>query len=139
MRITLESDYALRILSALSTHNDRADAKTLSEETSVTLDFTLKILRKLVKCGLVNSYKGVKGGYSLRLPSDEITLKRVIEHIDGPIAIVRCLETTEACALKQDKTACAYHHIFDFISTDVAKKLAGITIRDVMEKNYKLN
>ena len=139
MRITLESDYALRILSALSMHNERVDAKTLADETSVTLNFTLKILRKLVECGLVNSYKGVKGGYSLRLTPNEITLKQVIEHIDGPIAIVRCLESSESCALKQDKTACAYHHIFDAISLDVAKKLAGITISDVMLKNYKLN
>ena len=139
MRITLESDYALRILSALSAHSDRVDAKTLADETSVTLNFTLKILRKLVECGLVTSYKGVKGGYSLKLPPSEITLKQVIEHIDGPIAIVRCLESSESCALKQDKTACAYHHIFDEISISVAKRLAGITISDVVEKSYKQN
>ena len=46
MRITLESDYALRILSALATHKDRVDAKTLSDEISVTPRFTLKILHK---------------------------------------------------------------------------------------------
>jgi len=115
MRITLESDYALRILSALAKHEERVDAKTLSEETSVTLQFTLKILHKLVGCELVKSYKGVKGGYCLNVPPEEITLKRVIEHIDGPIAIVRCLESSEACSLNQEKTACIYHHIFDTI------------------------
>jgi len=138
MRITLESDYALRILSALAKHEERVDAKTLSEETSVTLQFTLKILHKLVGCELVKSYKGVKGGYCLNVPPEEITLKRVIEHIDGPIAIVRCLESSEACSLNQEKTACIYHHIFDTISLDVAKKLAGITISDVLNKTYSI-
>jgi Rrf2 family protein len=138
MRITLESDYALRILSALAAHNEIVDAKTLSSETSVTLTFTLKILHKLVCCNLVKSYKGVKGGYALSTSPDKITLKRVIEEIDGPIAIVRCLESKENCSLNQDKTACAYHHIFDSISLDVAKKLAAITILDVLNKNYSL-
>lgn len=138
MRITLESDYALRILSALATHNEVVDAKKLAEETSVTLQFTLKILHKLVMCNLVKSYKGIKGGYSLNVPPENITLKQVIEHIDGPIAIVRCLESEEACSLNKDKTTCIYHHIFDTISIDVAKKLSKITIYDVLNKNFKI-
>lgn len=138
MRITLESDYALRILSALAAHSEIVDAKTLSAETSVTLKFTLKILHKLVCCDLVKSFKGVKGGYSLSVSPEKITLKQVIEEIDGPIAIVRCLESRESCALNQDKTACAYHHIFDTISMDVAKKLASITISDVLNKKFSV-
>ncbi len=138
MRITLESDYALRIISALAKHNGVVDAKTLSEETSVTLQFTLKILHKLVKCELVKSFKGIRGGYSLLLPPEEITLKRVIEEIDGPIAMVKCLESSESCALNQEKTACIYHHIFDTISLDVARKLQGITIQNVLDRNYSI-
>ena len=138
MRITLESDYALRIISALAKHNGVVDAKTLSEETSVTLQFTLKILHKLVKGEIVRSFKGIRGGYSLLLPPEEITLKMVIEEIDGPIAMVKCLENSESCSLNQEKTACIYHHIFDTISLDVARKLQGLTIQDVLNRNYSI-
>ena len=138
MRITLESDYALRIITAMSRRDGVTDAKTLAEETYVTLRFTLKILNKLVGGGIVESFKGAKGGYKLRLSPDEISLKMVIELIDGPIAIVRCLESAECCSLNQDKTACEYHHIFDYISLDLASKLGKITISDVINKNYKL-
>ena len=138
MRITLESDYALRILGALAVHEGRVDAKTLSDEISVTQRFTLKILHKLVSCNFVKSYKGVRGGYQLNVPPEKITLKSVIELIDGPIAISRCLESNEACSLNPDKTSCIYHHIFDTISLDVARKLAGITIADVLSKNYTI-
>ena len=137
MRITLESDYALRILTELAEHDGVVDANSLSEATSVTIRFTLKILNKLVKHGFVSSYKGAKGGYKLKLPTDQITLKSVIELIDGPIVIARCL-TSEACSLNKDKTACTYHHIFNTISLDVAKKLDAITIADVIDKNYSL-
>ena len=132
MRITLESDYALRLISAIAFENSVMDAKTIAEKTSVTQRFALKILHKLVKGGLLNSYKGVNGGYSLKKEPENITLKDVIELIDGPIAIVRCLDSGEICSLNTDKTACIYHHIFDSISLDVAKKLNGITIYDVI-------
>ncbi len=139
MRITLESDYALRILTALAECDEVIDANSLAEQTSVTSRFTLKILHKLVKNGFVSSYKGVRGGYKLKLPTEEITLKSVIELIDGPIVIARCLETSETCSLNQDKTSCAYHHIFNTISLDVARKLDKITIADVIKKNYTLD
>ena len=139
MRITLESDYALRILSELALHDKVVDAKTISESTAVTPRFTLKILHKLVNADFVSSYKGTQGGYKLKKNPAEISLKSVIELIDGPIAMVRCLDSGESCALNQDKTACIYHHIFDTISLDVAKKLSGITISDVLERKYKLS
>lgn len=136
MRITLESDYALRIVSALATDENVIDATALAERTSVTQRFALKILHKLVQADLVISYKGSKGGYKLKKSPDKITLKEVIELIDGPIAIVRCLGNGESCALNTDKTACTYHHIFDKISIDLASKLQNITISDVLNRNY---
>ena len=138
MRITLESDYALRIVSALAIADAITDAKTLSEKTSVTIRFTLKILHKLVQGSLVSSYKGTNGGYKLKVSASEITLKRVIELIDGPIIIARCLGSGEECSLNHDKASCIYHHIFDTISLDVAKKLNAITIADVISGDFKI-
>ena len=138
MRITLESDYALQILTVMAGYEVITDAKTISEDTSVTIRFTLKILHKLVTGNLVESYKGSHGGYKLKRSPEEITLKDVIELIDGPIAIARCLNTSESCSLNCDKTACVYHHIFDTISIDLANKLSRITISDVINKNYSL-
>ena len=53
MHITLESDYAVRIVYCLARQGGRMDAKKIAEETGVTLRFSLKILRKLVAGGLV--------------------------------------------------------------------------------------
>ena len=138
MRITLESDYALRIVTVLAEHSERTDAKSLSEKTSVTPRFTLKILHKLAVGGIVKSYKGVGGGYVLAVSPSELTLKNVIELIDGPIAIARCIESAEGCALNHDKAACTYHHIFDSLSLDLARKLDKITISDVINKTYRI-
>ena len=77
MHMTLEADYAVRIVEFLAMHAERVDAKTIAEKTNVTLRFTLKILRTLVADGIVCSYKGAKGGYRLAQPPQEITLRRV--------------------------------------------------------------
>lgn len=134
MRITLESDYALRIVTAMAMHDSIVDAGSISDETSVTQRFTLKILNKLVKGGIIKSYKGVRGGYKLAVPAETITLRNIIELIDGPIAIARCVDNSEACSLNCDKAACIYHHIFDGISLDLAKKLDSIKINDVIAR-----
>ena len=139
MRITLESDYALRILTAMASYDSVTDAKTISNDTSVTIRFTLKILHKLVQADLVQSFKGVNGGYKLKIEANKISLKQVIELIDGPIAIARCLDSDEGCSLNCDKSACDYHHIFDIISIELAAKLNKITIQDVIDKNYFIN
>jgi len=138
MRITLESDYALRIVGTLASSDEIIDAHAISEKISVTQRFTLKILHKLVQGDIVRSYKGARGGYALNIAPDKISLKMVIELIDGPIAISRCLESSESCSLNPDKTACIYHHIFDSISTDVARRLDAITIADVLNKKSEV-
>lgn len=138
MRITLESDYALRIVAVLAEEDRLLDANTIAEKTLVTPKFALKILRKLVFGNIVSSFKGAKGGYKLKMLPENITLKTVIELIDGPIVIARCLGGDEACNLNPDKSSCVFHHIFDSISIDLAKKLNKITIKDIINREYSL-
>ena len=105
MHMTLEADYAVRIVEFLAVNPGRADAKTISERTSVTLRFTLKILRTLVSDGIVRSYKGAKGGYELAKPPKEITLRSVIEAVEGPYMISRCQGDAYSC----QRTSCRLH------------------------------
>ncbi len=105
MHMTLEADYAVRIVERLTLLKDRQDAKTLSEKTQVPLRFALKILRKLVSEGIVKSYKGTHGGYTLAKKPSEISLRQVIEAVEGPYMISRCLQGEYACGHEQ----CHFH------------------------------
>ena len=88
MHITQESDYAVRIVYCLAKCGTRRDARGISEEMCVTLRFSLKILGKLVSSGIVESYKGNRGGYELARPASEITLKDVIDAVEGPYDLI---------------------------------------------------
>ena len=136
MRITQEADYAIRIVCFLAEENRVLDATTVADSAHITQRFALKILRKLVLGGLVRSYKGANGGYELAGKPDEVTLKDVIELIDGEIAISKCLMEDHVCSKQGEmKSACAVHRIFDAINRDVIQKLGGITVASVISKN----
>ncbi|MBQ2667628.1 MAG: Rrf2 family transcriptional regulator [Clostridia bacterium] len=123
MHMTLEADYAVRIVEFLAVQDARTDAKTISEQTSVTPRFTLKILRTLVASGIVVSYKGAKGGYVLAKPAKEITLRQVIEAVEGPYMISRCQGESYNCT----RTDCHLHSIYGKISAMVRRELDSYT------------
>lgn len=63
MHITLEADYAVRIVHVLAQSGKRLDAKTISEMTGVTLRFsTEEFFASWLLRGLVKSFKGTQGG-----------------------------------------------------------------------------
>ncbi|RKD29542.1 RrF2 family transcriptional regulator [Thermohalobacter berrensis] len=136
MRITQEADYALRIILFLSKKGTdvKVDAKTISESELIPSRFTLKILRKLTKAGLTKSYRGVKGGYSLNRRPESITLREVIEAVDGPICVNRCLYDKEYCNLNR-ANKCEIHKALDNVREVLIKELDGITFKDLIEKN----
>lgn len=125
MHITLESDYAIRIVACLAAEQRRMDAKSIAEMTDVTLRFSLKILRKLVGGGIIRSFKGVQGGYELAKSPSDISLNDVIEIFEGTYRISRCL-CDEDCASKHHYP-CAYKRAFAEISGMVQDKMKSYT------------
>ena len=124
MVMTLEADYAVRIVDELAQSAQRVDAHTISERTRVPLRFALKILRKLVASGLIVSYKGAHGGYVLAHSADQITLRQVIESVEGPYMLNRCQQTEYSCT---HTASCRFHEIYDEISLLVRQKLDSYT------------
>ena len=138
MRITREADYALRIMCLLTEDSEILDAGSIAERASVTPQFTLKILRKLSKGGLVRSYKGARGGYALEANAKDATLRQVIELIDGSLAISKCVDG--GCSLVgTNKSECVIHHIFAAVSDDLSKKLDSITIAEVADRSANIS
>ena len=132
MHITLEADYALRIVDTLARSPDRMKAKAISEIACVTLRFSLKILRKLTACGIVRSYQGVYGGYELAKPMEEISVYEVLESIDGPLMLNRCVLESGTCNRTPDKK-CPYHHWFVRFTDQMRAQLSDIKIANVVK------
>ena len=135
MHITLESDYAVRIIYCLAMAGCRMDAKRIAEDTGVTLRFSLKILRKLVAGGFIVSYKGTKGGYELAKDPADISLCDVIEEVEGTYGLARCVsEHDYECNRNKDCCGiCKFHSIFSDISDVVRDRLKAVTFAQLMQ------
>lgn len=159
MHITLEADYAVRIVGCLveavygrqrtptPAHSAgdqatpgsrlttaRLDAKTISERTHVTLRFALKILRKLVSAGIVRSFKGTQGGYELAKSPEVITLCTVIECVEGPYRLSRCLESEYICN-RGASGHCCFQDAFQKISDNVRLELESYTFSNMYQNS----
>lgn len=132
MKITREADYALRIVAMIAEEGRQIEAKVIAEKNEIPYRFTLKILRKIVQSGIIKSYRGVNGGYVLNKAPSEITLKDVIEVIDGKIAINKCMEESGIC---KNDGVCRIQKQLYRVQTVLADELGKITFEDVLKNS----
>lgn len=140
LRLTQEADNALRIMFLLARAGEKTDAPTLARRAGIAPQFALKILRKLKERGLVSAALGVRGGYSIALPPDQITVLGVVETIDGPLYINRCLEEGFVCSRMGVHTdRCAVNRLLLRVNQSVAAQLGAVTLAELLENDSLLS
>jgi len=91
LSLTRKADYALVGMVDLARRApERASARQLAESSKVPLPMLMNILKELVAGGMVISTRGINGGYRLAKEPDAITLRELIEAIEGPINLTIC-------------------------------------------------
>jgi Rrf2 family protein len=83
------------------------------------------LIRPLKAKGLIDSQRGAKGGYVLAKPPAEITLKDVLEVVEGPLCLVDCVEDAAAC---KRTAACIFRDVWEETSKEIAKTFAAVTL-----------
>lgn len=96
MFLTRECDYAVRIVRVLSDY-EKKPVKEISEIELIPYQFAYKILKKLEYRKLVESFRGIHGGYRLCKPLTEITLLEIVSSVDKGLLINDCLEVGHDC------------------------------------------
>jgi FeS assembly SUF system regulator len=129
IRITKQTDYGIVLLTHMASQPERqVNAPELAAETQLPLPMVSKILKLLVREGLLLSHRGVKGGYSLaRLPG-EISMAEIIAALEGPIAITECIDVSSDCSHEQ---LCPVRSNWQRINAAVRGALEGITLAEM--------
>ncbi|MCL6478898.1 MAG: Rrf2 family transcriptional regulator [Peptococcaceae bacterium] len=136
MRLNQATDYAFRAVLYLSRlpRGQVAEAKLIAGEERIPTRFLLKILRLLTHAGIVESYRGISGGYALARPPAEITMLDVIEAIEGPIKINRCMISPEECS-KHFSSKCPIHHALFSVQHCMAEQFSKYNFHMLSGKN----
>jgi Rrf2 family protein len=97
LEISRRADLAVRALLELRPGGGRLKAGELARELDTTAGFVPQIVGPLVKRGWMHSDPGPRGGYSLAVELDRLTVLDVIEAIDGPTDLGRCVVADQPC------------------------------------------
>ena len=126
------TDYAVRLMVNLARQYGLGPVSTrvAASEESVSYPLACKLMQKLHGSKLIESCMGPKGGFNLgRVPS-EITLLEVVEAIQGPITLNKCMLSSNACARQM---SCSVRSKLLGVQETIVSSLAGITFEDLSQ------
>ena len=101
IRLSRLADYAVVITSYMAAQPSRVfSAFELAEGTGLPAPTVSKVLTALSRAKVAKSLRGVKGGYQLARPAQDITAAEIVSAVDGPIALTLCMEHDGACEVE---------------------------------------
>jgi len=137
MKLSLRGEYALRALIVLGLHQgeDVVRIQTISEQQNIPKRFLEQILNDLKTAGILESKRGLAGGYRLKLAPEQITLARVIRLIEGPLAPVSCVSENfyEKCTCP-DESRCGIRSIMQEVRDAIVKILEQVTLAQLCDR-----
>lgn len=135
IRLSKLTDYAVVVLTEMARIDGRAGQPTvftapaLGERTAAPVPTVQKVLKLLVKGGVVVSTRGAAGGYTLARTADRITVAQIIQAVDGPIALTDCVDGAEgACGVER---LCPIRGNWDKVNRAVRVALESVTLADM--------
>jgi FeS assembly SUF system regulator len=132
LRVTKLADYGIVMLTHVAgrggvTHN----ARDIAREVRLPLPMVSKILKQLVRGGLLISQRGTKGGYGLARDPEQITVAQIIRALEGPIAVTQCTDKIRGdCDIE---TKCPVRTNWFMINQAIHGALQKITLAEMTQ------
>ena len=129
MRLSNLADYAIVIMAATARKcgGGRVSSADLAQETGIPVPTAQKIVSKLSAAGLLRSTRGAGGGLQLARPAAAISMADIVEAIEGPIALVACIDTGD-CAVEHD---CSVKPHWSVVNAAVRGALADVSLASI--------
>jgi Rrf2 family protein len=127
VRLTRQGDYAVRVMVDLAAHPDAAPVPRarIQARQDVPPAYLAKIVQALARAGLVRTLPGAGGGVRLGQPADAITLRDIVEAVEGPIELNRCAARPGACPRD---AFCPVHPVWRRVQEVVTRELDAVTL-----------
>jgi FeS assembly SUF system regulator len=137
LRVTKLADYGIIVLTRLARQGGiTSNARDVAAESRLPLPVVSKILKQLVRHGLLTSHRGIKGGYGLARRPEEISLAQIIRALEGPIAVTECTDRIHGdCGLEP---GCPVRSNWHRINYAIDQALATITLAEMTQPLQKL-
>ena len=130
IRMTKQSDYGIVLMTQMAGQTERLRAAgEIAEEAQLPAPTVSKILKILARAGLLDSHRGMKGGYNLARAPETITVAEIITALEGPIAITECINDSPGeCS---QEPFCPVRGNWQMINSAIREALEGITLAEM--------
>lgn len=129
LRVSKLTDYATVVLAAMARDPGRVyTAADLSEQTRLGRPTVSKLLKQFARAGLLKSYRGAHGGYVLAEAPEAISATRIIDLVEGPMAMTECGLGDHQCEFED---VCAVGHHWQRINRAIRAALEEISLADL--------
>lgn len=130
VRISRLTDYGIVLLSHIAAQPDGAhSAAELADELRLPLPTVSKLLGVLSRAGLLDSQRGARGGYALAAPPHEISIVRIVEALEGPVALTLC--SSDANSDCEYEAVCSLPGHWRRINGAIRSALEGISLAEI--------
>jgi Rrf2 family protein len=133
--LSMKAKYALRALVVLSAHEKKMmQGKAIAKEADVPPKFLEAILIELRNHGIVESKRGIFGGYFLARSPNEIMVGDIVRFIDGTLAPLRCASVSDyqKCDDCQDEDTCVIRKVMVDVRNAISRELDNRSLAEVL-------
>jgi Rrf2 family protein len=127
MRMSTRGRYGVRLMMALALNYGTGITllREVARREGISEKYLGQIILPLKSSGLVTSQRGSHGGYALARSPEAITVKDVVEAIEGKIAAALCVRDPEAC---RRASSCVAAGVWQRLSEDIERSLSSFTL-----------
>lgn len=133
MKLSTRSRYGVRLMLSLARSYGQGPLflKDIAKTEEISEKYLSLIIIPLRGVGLVSSTRGAHGGYTLARPPEKITLKEIVDVLEGN-CIVDCIKDPTACSRVE---TCASRDIWKLLEGRISETLEGITLQQLVALN----
>lgn len=129
LRVSKLTDYATVVLTEMARAADSVHtASDLADKTRLARPTVSKLLKQFARAGLLRSYRGAHGGYILAQSPEAITATRIIDTVEGPMAMTECSLGDGQCEIE---AVCNIGHHWRRINQAIRNALDEVTLADL--------
>ncbi len=131
LRVSRLTDYATVVMTCIAAHpHDVLSTGQIADETRLELPTVSKLLKALGHAALVESFRGVNGGYRLARAAADISLAEIVEALEGPIGMTECSLAEGHC---ERESQCDVRGSWQQVSSVLSDALSAVSLADMLK------
>jgi len=138
MKLSTRGRYGVRLMLELALHYGEGPVllKDIAERQGISEKYLWQLINPLKTTGLVNSLRGAHGGYVLGKPPEAISLKAILQILEGPLCLVDCVDNPSLC---ERAPSCISRDIWGEASKNMQQTLEDTTLAAMVERQKEKN